>query len=136
MLDEVKEFLKDTETEVDIIYGCDVKGFPFSDDKMMHKKYLVMLKRNNLMFFYPFYGSYHDYLNDIEPDEYDVLSCLQKYPVEDNMWDFAKEFGYTINSEESYNRVKRIWENTKEEYEKLSQMYNEEELERLAEIAC
>ena len=128
------KFLDDTDTHIYFRMSGIVDGFPFSDDTMKHNKYTVTLKREGKKYSFPFYDSYHNYLNHKKPTPYDVLACLQSYPVDDNMWNFANEFGYEINSEETYNKVKEIWKNCREQYESLLDLFGPELMEKLGEI--
>lgn len=75
------------------------------------------------------YGSPLTLVKGIIPDSYDVLACLTKYPVYD-FADFCSEFGYDTDSRKAhkiYKAVKREWEN-------VTMLYNEAELEQLREI--
>lgn len=70
-----------------------------------------------------------------KPSAYDVLSCLQKYPV-DTFEDFCADLGY-----EQYDdftggenkRSRRIYNAVKREYESVSRVFGDV-LEQLAEI--
>jgi len=65
----------------------------------------------------------------IEPTIYDVLSCLQKYPVGD-FEEFCDDFGYDQDSREA----ERIHKGVLKEYEGISNLFSEEELEVLSLI--
>ena len=64
-----------------------------------------------------------------EPNAYDVLSCLQKYDVEDFKF-FCDSFGYdedSIKAEKTYKAVLK-------EYENMKMLYSDKELETMQEI--
>ena len=67
------------------------------------------------------------------PSAYDVLACLTKYPVE-SLDDFAGEYGYS-DGKMKISEVIKLYEAVKKEWENVSQLWTEEELEMLREIA-
>ena len=129
------DFLESTDTKVYIRKDDIVQGFPFADDKMMHNKYRVYVSNDRGKFNFPFYDSYYNYINNKKPTVYDVLACLNKYPVSDDLWDFINEFGYEIHCKKDYERAVSAYEGCRNEYENLARLYTEEELERLREIS-
>ena len=63
------------------------------------------------------------------PDEYSILSCLTKYPV-DTFEDFCSEFEYDTDSkkaEKTYNLVKEEWDN-------VQRIWTDDEIELLQGI--
>ncbi len=64
-----------------------------------------------------------------EPTPYSVLACLQKYDP-DNFENFCAEFGYDTDS----RKAETIYKAVKDEYQNLAMLYNDEELEQMAEI--
>lgn len=129
-----KKFLEDTGTKILIRKLGVVQGFPNSNDQMLHDKYSVTLKRGEKKYSFPFYGSEMDHYRGKRIRPYDVLAALQKYEVEPDMWDFADEYGFEINSKESYNRVKAIHKACKKEYANVVNLFGDC-MERLCEIA-
>lgn len=67
---------------------------------------------------------------DGRPTAYDVLAAMTKSEPADNVDDFADEFGYTKPSE-----ALRVFKAVKKEYAALCQLFNEDEMAALAEIA-
>lgn len=128
-----REFLDQTGTKMSVRLLEVVEGFPNSDDKNLHDKYYIILNRDGKKYGFCFYGSAadHDRGNKVGP--YDVLAALQKYEVEKDVWDFAKEYGYEINSKESYERVRKIREACEDEYRNVVRLF-EDCMERLREI--
>lgn len=61
-----------------------------------------------------------------EPTLYDVLSCLQKYPVGD-----FEEFCLATGYDEDSREAERTWKAVAEEYQGLLSLFSEEELEIL-----
>ena len=64
-----------------------------------------------------------------KPNEYDVLSCLQKYDV-GTFEDFCSEFGYNEDS----RTAKRIYFAVQRDYKNLLRIFNEDQMEELREI--
>lgn len=132
---QAQDFLNKTNTEMKIRRTGAVKGFPFDNhDGHMHHRYRVTLTRGDKKYSLSFYGSTVYYKENKRIRPYDVLACLQKWGVADNMWDFANECGYTIRTDEEYKNVKTIWKNCKKEYEALLDMYNDKEMDELREV--
>ena len=63
------------------------------------------------------------------PDAYDILACMEKYDV-GSFEDFCNEFGYDTDS----RNAEKIYNSVKEQYTKLQTLFNQEEIEELAEI--
>ena len=131
---QAEAFLNCSGTDIDIKFDNVVDGFPFSDDTMPHNKYTVTLTRGDKSYKYPFYDSYNNFKNHKQPTAYDVLSCLQTYDIDGDMWDFAEEFGYEIKSEKTYKRVRKIWSECKNQYKALLDLFGSYFMERLGEI--
>jgi hypothetical protein len=64
------------------------------------------------------------------PNAYDILSCLTKYDV-GSFEDFCSEFGYDVDSRSAEKTYKAVIK----EYEGLSRLYSDEELEEMSEIS-
>lgn len=130
-----KNFLNHAHCKMQILQTGVVNGFPNDPkDTMKHNKYRVVLIRNGKTFDFDFYGSHADYLNGKKPTAYDVLACIEKYEYPLDPWEFAREFGYEIECEDDYNRVRKIAEACREQYEGLLDLFGEELMEELQEI--
>lgn len=128
-------FLKKANAKITICFKEIVKGFPNdTTDHYLRNKYSVTLSRNRKTFTFPFYDSYNNYLKGNRPTKYDVLACLEKYPVYGDVWDFANEYGYTITSREEYNNVNRIYKVCNTQYKKLLDLFGDELMQELQEI--
>ena len=64
------------------------------------------------------------------PNAYNILSCLTKYEV-GSFEDFCSEFGYDVDSRSAEKTYKAVVK----EYEGLSMLYSDEELEEMSEIS-
>lgn len=97
--------------------------------------YRVRIDRNGKSWSFNFSDSIHNYLNNKRPTKYDVLACIEKYePYYQDVWDFAREFGYDINSRETYQKTERIYKAVKKEYSNVVRMFDDC-LEELQEIS-
>ena len=64
------------------------------------------------------------------PNAYNILSCLTKYDI-GSFEDFCSEFGYDVDS----RSAEKIYKAVVKEYEGLSMLYSDEELEEMSEIS-
>ena len=67
--------------------------FPRWDLLNKHNTYKVKIERDGETYTYDFCDSLDNTEKGKRPDEYDVLACLEKYPV-GSFQDFCDEFGY------------------------------------------
>ena len=129
-LKEAKRFLQKHSAKMDIEFLK--KDYYFNDDKEKRNIYEITLERDNKKYTFEFGDSINNTMNHKEPNEYDILSCLQKYEV-GSLKEFMYDYGYTFNSEKKYNQIKKIYENVKKEYENVYNLFNDcmEELEEI-----
>lgn len=128
------EFLKKAEAKMTIHRCGEVKGFPFDEhDTLWHYKYQITLTRKGKQYRFPFYDSHNNWLNDLRPSKYSILSSVEKYEVY-NLDEFIREYGYEIECEEDFTRVKKIWKSCKEQYERLLDLFGEDLMSELQEI--
>lgn len=96
--------------------------------------YKVTVSRNGNSYTYKFHDSIHNTVNGIEPDEYDVLSCVEKYDV-GSIEDFCSEFGYEMYDD--YGRpnknVSRIYNAVVREVDGINRVFGDV-IDELAEI--
>lgn len=132
---QARAFLRKAGARMSITYVKQVKGFPFSTrDRYMHDVYEVRIDRAGKSYRFPFYQSAHGTDIGERPDAYDVLACLEKDCYCTDAWDFADEYGYTINSRAEFDRVNRIYNACKKQAEKLHRLFGEELMDDLREI--
>lgn len=132
---QAQTFLNSSGTEMKIRKTGVVEGFPFSpEDRMPHDRYSVTLIRGDKKYTFPFYDSYMNHVKSKCPKPYDILACLCSYEVPENMWEFGREFGYEVKDEESYNCLRRTWQECRKQYKKLMELFGPYFMERLAEI--
>lgn len=94
--------------------------------------YSCKLRRGNKTYTFQFYDSVNNYQNDERPTKYDILACLETFDYIDGLEDFANEFGYDIY--ENYKETEKIYKACMKQSEKLHRLFDDEELEQLAEI--
>ena len=128
------EFLKKTGTKMTISRTGEVKGFPFDYDRLWHYRYQITMTRCRRQYRFTFYDSFHNWQENKRPSRYDVLACVQKYPVPDTVEDFAAEFGYHIDDPKERKRVKTIRQKCQEQYERLLDLFGEDLMKDLREI--
>ena len=98
--------------------------------------YHVMILRNGKQWSFWFTDSIANKKSGEKPTAYDVLACLEKYEVSDNLHDFCAEFGYNEYNEYTCKEDKeseRIWKAVKKEYNNVVRMFGDC-LDELCEI--
>lgn len=132
---QANEFLKHSGTKMTISRQGEVKGFPFDmHDSLWHYKYQVTLTRCKKQYRFQFYDSNYNWQNNKRPSRYDVLACVEKYEVPYDVQDFAQEYGYDIDDQQEYKRVKKIHQACKNQYDRLLDLFGEKLMEQLREI--
>lgn len=99
-----------------------------------HRKYSVVIKHNGRQYT----TTYQCNIKNV-PTVEDVMYCLYMDStacdyIGSNVWDFANEYGYTIESKEDYNKVQKIVKACERTAKALSRLFTSEELVELAEI--
>ncbi len=77
-----------------------------------------------------FWDSVYNTERGIEPTEYDILACLEKYDV-GTFEDFVDEFGY---ESDSLRCAKRIYKAVTREYNNICRCFTPEQIEAMQEI--
>lgn len=138
---QANEFCRKTGTTISIVYEDTVSsreawGYDKNDPRpnFMHDKYKVTLRKDGKMFSIHFYGSNYDFLRNLRPDTYDILTCLSGDYFEGTIDDFVNEFGYEVNSWEDVKRIEKTYKAVCKETKSLKRLYNEDEIEMLLEI--
>lgn len=138
-----KEFLKSTGTTVKINFK-EKRLNPWNETdcrkNWLHNIYRVTIKRNNKQFSFDFTDSKRNTDNNIKPNEYDVLACLQKYEIGSFEY-FCSEFGYEMWAEypeeatkEGYNKKNyKTYKAVEKEYNNVIRLF-EDCMEELSEI--
>lgn len=124
------DFLEKTGTKMDIKFLK--TGYHFADDKKNGTKrdiYFVTIMRGSRKISLEFGNSIIDSVSKKAPNEYDILSCLQKYDV-GTFENFCSEFGYdedSITANKTYQAVCN-------EFKDVQTIWTDEEIELLQEI--
>lgn len=117
----------------------------FEGEKDSRDIYDITLKRNGHTYSFKFgqslarTGRMSDYIKGtkgqkrIAPTEYDVLACLTKYEPESDTWEFAREFGYEINSRKDFNLVEKTCMAVIDEYKAVMRLFGDV-IDQLREI--
>ena len=123
---QAKDFLAKHNATMNIEFAEQVYN-PWGD-YMTHDTYNVTIERNGDSFTLNFKASVYDTQRGIEPTEYDVLACIEKYGYE-SYKEFCEELGYP-GSEESLATYQAV----QEEYENVKRLFGDC-MEELREIA-
>lgn len=140
---QAQGFLDRTGTSIDIVFLRKGKYFP--KDKEERDIYDVTLKRGEQEYSFTFGQSLAKTKQDfdyktgrksqkrIKPTAYDILVCLEKYETPADVWEFAREFGYTIDSRESLAEVEQTCLAVMNEYNNVMRLFGDV-IEELREI--
>ena len=98
-------------------------------DSVYRNKYMFTITTKIGKYSNYFWDSEYNTKNKIKPTRYDILACLIKYnPGTFN--EFCDEFGYNNNSMRDF----KTYQDVCEEWEGISKIFTEEQLEELREI--
>ena len=114
-----KDFCEETGTEIVFQYkGC--LDCPW--DTKPHDQYRVTITRNDEEMSVDFWASLVDTRNGVQPTEYDVLACLQKYYV-GSIDRFFEEYGIKITSYEDFQNATKTYEAVCKEYADVERLF-------------
>ena len=131
---QARDFLKNSGAKMTISAAGIVQGFPFdTKDNRWHNKYIVKIRRGGMSYQFPFYDSAYNTQRGERPTAYDVLACIEKCAPYGDVWDFAAEFGYEIDSREEFQRVSRIYKACETQARKIDRLFGDV-MDELCEI--
>ena len=128
---QANDFLEGCNATMKIEYLFEDKNKLWNDN-VYRNVYRARIKTPKGIMSVKFWDSVHNTENNIEPTEYDILACLQKYEV-GSFEDFVSEFGYEIDANNRWE-VKEIYKAVRREYEKVCRCFTEEQIEAMCEI--
>jgi len=126
---QANKFLADTNTKFAARFLR--HGYHFQDDKQCRDIFTCTLKNAAHKFTFKFGQSINesDGGGGNPPNAYDVLACLEKYPVYD-FADFCANYGYDEDSRKAY----KVYKAVKREWANIEKLFTPEQLEQLREI--
>jgi hypothetical protein len=80
-----------------------------------------------------FWDSVYNLERGIQPTEYDILACLEKYDV-GSLDDFWHEFGYEVNCKRDFENLMSTYKAVVRQYNNLCRIFTEAQMEMLREI--
>ena len=131
---QAKDFLEKANAKMKIEFiGMDVNKL--WNETQSRNCYRIVIKTKLGQYTFKFWDSIYNTRNNIEPTEYDILACLEKYDV-GTFCDFCNEFGYSEYDEDGYlnRKNKQLYNAVKKEYESLCRIFTDEQMEMLREI--
>lgn len=90
--------------------------------------YNVRINRNGKSWTFRFSDCKANYQTNRRPTKYSVLACIEKYNPKDyaeDMWDFAKEYGYKVTDKKSFDETERIYKAVQKEYKNVMRMFGD-----------
>lgn len=124
---QANDFLKKTGATIKINFSHN--GKHFADDKQNRDIYKVTISKGKRFFTFNFGQSIAKSGLKLQPNNYDILACLQKYDA-GSFEEFCGEFGYNIDS----SRAEKTYKAVCKEYEKLCTIFSDEEMELMRDI--
>lgn len=129
---QAKEFLKRNNAKMTISHVME-KGHVYGRSTSEWKRatitggwlYRVRIDRNGKTWSFQFSDSVYNRIHNKRPRPYDVLACIEKYEPYGDVWDFAREYGYEINSKESYKEIEQIFKAVKKEYNNVIRIFGD-----------
>ena len=103
------------------------------DENIYRNTYRVTIKTPMGSMWVKFWDSVYNTERGIEPNEYDILACLEKYDV-GTIDDFVSEFGYEVNEWADVKRIQNIYNAVKRQYKSLCRCFTPEQIEAMQEI--
>lgn len=125
-LNQAVDFLYKTNSTIKIEYSKTDLYFP--DDKCPRDIYNITISRGTRKYTFTF-GNSIAKSKGTPPNEYDILSCLEKYEY-NSFEDFCNELGYDTDSK----KAEKLYNAVKEQYLNIISLYNDKEMELLREI--
>ena len=116
---EAQDFCKETGTTIEFERVGIVNDPWHIGMNTWHDQYIATIERNGIVREFEFTQSSNDTELGIEPNEYDVLSCLTKFEPGE-YWDFCHEYGME-NSQESWD----TWQAVTEEWYKVCDLFGD-----------
>ena len=129
---QAKDFLKSCNATMKITkIGCEQnKNW---NDNGWRNTYRATIKTPMGSMWVKFWNSVYNTERGIEPNEYDILACLEKYDV-GTIDDFVQEFGYEVNEWADVKRIQNIYNAVKRQYKSLCRCFTPEQIEAMQEI--
>ena len=129
---QAKDFLESCNATMKITQiGCEQnKNW---NDNGWHNTYRATIKTPMGSMWVKFWDSVYNTERGIEPNEYDILTCLEKYDV-GTIDDFVQEFGYEVNEWSDVKRIQNIYNAVKHQYKSLCRCFTPEQIEAMQEI--
>jgi hypothetical protein len=128
---QAKEFLTKTKTSISVKFKTN--DYYFMEDNQTRDIYNITLKNEKGKYSFTFGQSIHGTENGEIPNSYDILACLEKYEVK-AFKDFCEDFGYNDRKLSDCPKVMKIYKACKKQYEKLTKLFTDEEMEELRNI--
>ena len=127
-----RDFLEACNATMQITWiGCEInKNW---NDNIRRNVYRATIKTPMGVMWVKFWDSEYNKERGIEPTEYDVLACLEKYDV-GTIDNFVNEYGYEVKEWEDVKRIKNIYNAVKRQYKSLCRCFTPDQIEAMQEI--
>lgn len=126
--EEMKKILKQNDIIVRKIFIT--QSFPKWDKENLHNQYKIILTRKNKQIQFDYWQSYYNTLYNKKPTTYDVIACLEWYPIYD-FDDFCCNFGYDNDSISAFEIYKECQKQQKELFEIIPEKEIREQIQEI-----
>lgn len=136
---DIKDFLEKTNTNVKITFVKDVES-PFITDKKFQgrnfvNKYKVTISNKNGTTWFYFFDSIKNYIDMIEPDTEDVVSCFGmdvSYGKDYTLDEFSREF---FDPSEEIPKIKKAFAGCRRACQGAERLFTEQQIEELIRLS-
>lgn len=131
-INQARDFLRECNAKMKITWiGCEINND--WNDNIRLNVYRATIKTPMGVMWVKFWDSAYNTERGIEPTEYDVLACLEKYDA-GTIDDFVNEYGYEVNDWEDVKRIQNTYNAVKRQYNSLCRCFTPDQIEAMREI--
>ena len=131
-INQARDFLRECNAKMKITWiGCEINND--WNDNIRRDVYRVTLKTPLGVMWVKFWNSEYNTARGIEPTEYDIIACLEKYDV-GTIDDFVAEYGFEINEWADVKRIQNTYNTVRRQYKSLCRCFTPDQIEAMREI--
>ena len=129
---QAREFLEACNATMKITWiGCEInKNW---NDNIRRNVYRATIKTPKGVVWVKFWDSAYNTERGMEPTEYDVIACLEKYDA-GTIDDFVNEYGYEVNEWADVKRIQSLYNAVKRQYKSLCRCFTPDQINAMREI--
>ena len=130
---QARAFLRECNAPIKISWiGCEIHKT--WNDNIRRNVYWATIKTPRGVMWVKFWDSASNTERGMEPSEYDIVACREKYDV-GTIDNFVDEYGYEVKEWSDVKRIKNIYNAVKRQYKSLCRCFTPEQIEAMQEIS-